>query len=183
MFMFKTQFDRGCLLVLGGARSGKSRTALDVCNSLEKRRIFLATAESLDQEMEERIRRHRTERGEGWLTVEEPIDLAERIREFDDVDTAILLDCLTLWLSNLYGKYGEDRRSIEQRIETLAGVLAGIRGALVIVSNEVGSGIVPDNPLSRAFRDQMGALNRRIAHLARKVIVVMAGLPLVLKDE
>jgi len=181
--IFKTEFDRGCLLVLGGARSGKSRTALEVCNSLNRRCIFLATAQALDEEMEERINRHRAERSKEWLTVEEPLDVAARIREFDNRDTAILLDCLTLWLSNLYMRYGEERKSIEKAIENMVEAFSKIQGVLVLVSNEVGSGIVPEDRLSRDFRDQMGSLNRRIAHLARKVIVVMAGLPLVLKDE
>ena len=181
--MFKKRFERGCMLVLGGAKSGKSSFALNVCNSLNKKRIFLATAQALDQEMEERIRRHKLERGDGWCTVEEPLKVAETIGSLDSKDTIILLDCLTLWLNNLYMEHGEDQETIDKDIENLARQLADIRGAVVIVSNEVGMGIVPDNQLSRIYRDTAGYMNQRIARLSGKVVAVLAGLPLVLKDE
>lgn len=181
--MFKTDFTHGCMLAVGGAKSGKSRFALDVCRGLNRKCIFLATAQALDLEMEERIKRHQAERGGEWLTIEEPINVVDRIRSLDSEDTAILLDCLTLWLNNLYMKYGEDQETIEQAIEGLIQQLSIIQGAIVVVSNEVGMGIVPDTPLSRRYRDNMGYMNQRIAHLARKVVTVMAGLPLVLKDD
>ena len=181
--IFKKIFESGCVLVLGGAKSGKSRCALDLCNGLQKKRIFLATAQALDPEMKERIKRHQEERGGEWITVEEPINIVHHIRSFDGEDTAILLDCLTLWLNNLYMQYDEDQESIEQAIEDLLRQLSIIRGAIVVVSNEVGMGIVPDNRLSRRYRDDAGSANQRIAHLARKVVTVMAGIPLVLKDD
>ena len=149
--MFKKKFEQGCMLVLGGAKSGKSSFALNVCNSLDRERIFLATAQALDQEMEERIRRHQAERGSGWRTIEEPLKVAETIGSLDSKDTVILLDCLTLWLNNLYMEYGEDQETIDEAIEKLARQLADIRGAVVVVSNEVGMGIVPDNQLSRSI--------------------------------
>jgi len=181
--MFKTEFLQGCMLVLGGAKSGKSSFALNVCNSLDRERIFLATAQALDQEMEERIRRHKLERGDGWRTIEEPLKVAETIGSLDSKDTVILLDCLTLWLNNLYMEHGEDQEAVDKAIENLARQLADIRGAVVVVSNEVGMGIVPDNQLSRTYRDTAGYMNQRIARLAGKVVAVLAGLPLVLKDE
>jgi len=181
--MFKTEFLQGCMFILGGAKSGKSSFALNVCNSLNKKRIFLATAQALDQEMEERIRRHQVERGSGWRTIEESLKVAETIGSMDSKDTVILLDCLTLWLNNLYMEHGEDQEAIDKAIEKLARQLADIRGAVVVVSNEVGMGIVPDNQLSRRYRDMAGYTNQRIAHLAGKVVVVLAGIPLVLKDE
>ncbi len=180
--MFKKKFERGCLLVVGGAKSGKSSFSLNVCNSLDRERIFLATAQALDQEMEERIRRHQAERGSGWRAIEEPLKVAETIGSLDSEDTVILLDCLTLWLNNLYMEYGEDQEKIEKAIENLAQQLADIHGAVVVVSNEVGMGIVPDNQLSRTYRDTAGYMNQRIARLAVKVVAVLAGLPLVLKD-
>jgi len=180
--MFKKKFERGCLLVVGGAKSGKSSFALNVCNSLGRERIFLATAQALDQEMEERIRRHQVERGSGWRTIEEPLKVAETIGSLDSKDTVILLDCLTLWLNNLYMEYGEDQEVVVEAIENLARQLTNIHGAVVVVSNEVGMGIVPDNQLSRTYRDTAGYMNQRIAHLAGKVVAVLAGLPLVLKD-
>ena len=181
--MFKKKFEQGCMLVLGGAKSGKSSFALNVCNSLNKKRIFLATAQALDQEMEERIRRHQAERGSGWRTIEEPLKVAETIGSLDSEDTIILLDCLTLWLNNLYMEHGEDQEAIDEAIENLAGQLADIRCAVVVVSNEVGMGIVPDNQLSRTYRDTAGYMNQRIARLSVKVVAVLAGLPIVLKDE
>lgn len=181
--MFKKKFEQGCMLILGGAKSGKSSFALNVCNSLDRERIFLATAQAFDQEMEERIRRHQAERGSGWRTIEEPINVAETIGSLDSEDTVILLDCLTLWLNNLYMEYGEDPEAIDETIEKLARQLADIRGAVVVVSNEVGMGIVPDNQLSRTYRDTAGSMNQRIASLAGKVVAVIAGLPIVLKDE
>ena len=181
--MFKSMFKSGCMLVLGGAKSGKSRFALNVCNGLQRKRIFLATAQALDQEMKERIKRHQKERGGEWVTVEEPINIVHQIRSMDSEDTVILLDCLTLWLNNLYMQYDEDQEFIRQAIEGLLDQLSIIRGAIVVVSNEVGMGIVPDNRLSRRYRDDAGTANQRIAHIAQKVVVVMAGIPLVLKDE
>jgi adenosylcobinamide kinase/adenosylcobinamide-phosphate guanylyltransferase len=181
--MFKKKFEQGCMLVLGGAKSGKSSFALNACNSLDRERIFLATAQALDQEMEERIRRHQAERGSGWRTIEEPLKIAETIGSLDSEDTVILLDCLTLWLNNLYMEHGEDQEAIDKAIEDLARQLAEIRGAVVVVSNEVGMGIVPDNQLSRTYRDTAGYMNQRIARLAGKVVAVLAGRPIVLKDE
>ena len=181
--MFKKKFEQGCMLVLGGAKSGKSSFALNVCNSLNKKRIFLATAQALDQEMEERIRRHQAERSSDWRTIEEPLKVAETIGSLDSEDTVILLDCLTLWLNNLYMEYGEDQRTINEAIENLERQLADIHGAVVVVSNEVGMGIVPDNQLSRTYRDTAGYMNQRIARLSGKVVAVLAGIPLVLKDE
>jgi adenosylcobinamide kinase/adenosylcobinamide-phosphate guanylyltransferase len=181
--MFKKKFEQGCMLVLGGAKSGKSSFALNVCNSLNKKRIFLATAQAFDKEMEDRIRRHQAERGSGWRTIEEPLKVAETIGSLDSEDTVILLDCVTLWLNNLYMEYGEDQETIDEAIEKLARQLTDIRGAVVVVSNEVGMGIVPDNQLSRTYRDTAGYMNQRIARLSVKVVVVLAGLPMVLKDE
>jgi adenosylcobinamide kinase / adenosylcobinamide-phosphate guanylyltransferase len=181
--MFKTDFKRGCMLVLGGAKSGKSSFALKICNDLNKKHVFLATAQALDQEMKERIRRHQAERGDRWTTVEEPLELVARIRELDRDDTVILIDCLTLWLNNLFMKYETEHDAVYQAIEELAALLPDIRGAVVMVSNEVGAGIVPENSLSRRFRDTAGLLNQRMARLARKVVVTFAGLAMVLKDE
>ena len=181
--MFKSNFEKGCMLVLGGAKSGKSSFALKICNDLNRKHVFLATAQAFDQEMKDRIRCHQAERGGRWTTVEEPLDLVARIRELDTDDTVILIDCLTLWLNNLFMKYETDHDAVYQAIEELADLLPDMRGAVVMVSNEVGAGIVPENPLSRRFRDTAGIVNQRMALLARKVVVTFAGLPMVLKDE
>jgi adenosyl cobinamide kinase/adenosyl cobinamide phosphate guanylyltransferase len=170
------------MLVLGGAKSGKSRFAMDMCNALNKKRIFLATAQAMDPEMTERILLHQAERGSKWLTVEEPFGVASTIRKMDKQDTVILVDCLTLWLNNLFMKYGEDREEVNRNIEDLVSKLSGVHGVVVVVSNEVGMGIVPGNLLSRRYRDTAGLLNQRIAGVASRVVAVLAGQPLVLKD-
>jgi adenosylcobinamide kinase/adenosylcobinamide-phosphate guanylyltransferase len=180
--MVKDQFEHGCMLVVGGAKSGKSRFAMDACNALDRKRIFLATAQALDREMEERILRHRAERGPSWLTVEEPIEIASTIRTMDNQDTVILVDCLTLWLNNLFMKYGDEGEKIGRNIDDLVGKLSDVRGAVVVVSNEVGMGVVPENELSRRYRDTAGLLNQRVAGVADKVIAILAGQPLVVKD-
>jgi adenosylcobinamide kinase/adenosylcobinamide-phosphate guanylyltransferase len=181
--MFKTKFENGCMLVLGGAKSGKSSMALEVCNEMERQRIFLATAQAWDDEMEERIRRHQAERDGKWLTVEEPVNVVERINEHDSEASVILIDCLTLWLSNLFMKYDTDYESVSKTIEALEHTLSDVRGAVVLVSNEVSLGIVPENPMARRFRDMAGMLNQRMAALGKKVVMTVAGIPMVLKDE
>ena len=181
--MFKSEFKKGCMLVIGGAKSGKSSFALQVCNTMDRDRIFLATAQALDKEMKERIIRHQTERDREWLTVEEPLNIAAAIGKLDDQDKLILLDCLTLWINNLFMKYEDDHQKIESSVEELLKQLSGIRGTIIVVSNEVGSGIVPDNPLARTYRDIVGSANQRIASISKKVVTVITGLPLVLKDE
>lgn len=181
--MFKTEFEQGCMLIIGGAKSGKSRLALNICNGLNRKRIFLATAEILDREMEERIHRHKIERGREWLTVEEPLNILTILKKMDAEDTVILLDCLTLWLNNLYMTYRDDHQPVSKSIEEFLDQLSGIKGAVVMVSNEVGMGIVPGDPMSRRYRDDLGSMHQRIAHVARKVVAVIAGIPMVLKDD
>jgi len=162
-------------LILGGARSGKSSRALALAN--QPRRIFIATAEALDDEMAERIGKHKTERGPGWCVVEEPLELAAAIRNNAAQDTVLVIDCLTLWLSNLM----HQECNVEVATRSLTGVLAGVEGRVVLVSNELGLGLAPDNALGRAFRDEQGRLNQAIAVVADHVEFVAAGLPIVLK--
>ncbi|MBN1624907.1 MAG: bifunctional adenosylcobinamide kinase/adenosylcobinamide-phosphate guanylyltransferase [Deltaproteobacteria bacterium] len=181
--MFDREFENGCVLILGGAKSGKSTLALRLCEDMERSLIFFATAEARDAEMEERIGRHRSERGDRWTTVEEPLELRSRIKELDREDTVILVDCLTLWLSNLFMRHEDDREEIYRQINGLADGLKGLKGVVVLVSNEVGEGIVPENRLARDFRDAAGYMNQHMAAVARKVIVTFAGLPMILKDE
>lgn len=180
--MFHKWLDNGCVLVIGGAKSGKSRIALDICNKSGKKKVFMATAQALDDEMKKRIQRHKEDRGEDWITMEEPINIVDKIRQLDDPDAIILLDCLTLWVSNLFMTYGDAFERIHGSINALLEQLGQIKGVLVIVSNEVGMGIVPENDLARMYRDVAGSLNQRVAQVAEKVVAVMAGLPMVLKD-
>jgi adenosylcobinamide kinase/adenosylcobinamide-phosphate guanylyltransferase len=160
-------------LVLGGARAGKSHYAMTLLSG----GLFIATAEAGDAEMAERIAAHRAERGDAWTTIEEPIDLAGVLRRHAGDARPILVDCLTLWLSNLM--HGE--RDIDGATGGLLATLDDRVGETVFVANEVGLGIVPDNALARRFRDAQGMLNRRIAARADRVVFMAAGLPLVLK--
>jgi adenosylcobinamide kinase/adenosylcobinamide-phosphate guanylyltransferase len=161
--------------VLGGARSGKSAYAERLIGD---RGLYLATAEAGDEEMAERIRLHRRRRGTGWQTVEEPLDLAGALERHACADRPVLVDCLTLWLSNLMAA----ERDVETETQRLIHRLGTLPCPLVLVSNEVGLGIVPATPLGRAFRDHAGRLNQRVAAAADRVIFVAAGLPLTLKD-
>jgi adenosylcobinamide kinase/adenosylcobinamide-phosphate guanylyltransferase len=170
----------GFTLVLGGARSGKTRHALasaaERARAAGGRLVMIATAEALDAEMAARIARHRAERDGAWTTVEAPLALAEAVRALAAADVAVI-DCLTLWLSNLMGAQADP----EAAVEDLAQALAASPAELFVVSNEVGQGIVPDNALARRFRDAAGLANQRLAQSAQTVVAVMAGLPLRLK--
>lgn len=181
--MFKSKFNNGCMLVLGGARSGKSSFALNTCNELKGNHFFIATAQAFDDEMEDRIKRHQEERSDEWKTIEETVDIKDKIREIDNENTIILVDCLTLWLSNLYMKYESDENNVYNKIDEFVASLSNIKGRVVLVSNEVGMGIVPENKLARLYRDAAGAMNRKIAEKADKVVIIFSGLPMVLKDE
>jgi adenosylcobinamide kinase / adenosylcobinamide-phosphate guanylyltransferase len=166
-------------LVLGGARSGKSRYAEGLIAALpppwQSPWNYVATAEPGDAEMTERIASHRARRGASWRTIEAPRDLAGSLRRAGAAPA--LVDCLTLWLSNLM-LAGAD---IDAEMEHLEHALAAAAAPLVMVANEVGSGIVPDHPLGRRFRDMQGVLNQRIAARADRVVLMVAGLPLTLK--
>ena len=164
-------------LVLGGARSGKSSFAERMTVTHPRGCVYLATAEIGDDEMAERVRKHKARREAHWRTVEAPLDIAASLVAETEQGAAVLVDCLTLWLSNLMAA----GRDPERETEGLARALGQVGGPVVFVSNEVGLGIVPDNALARAFRDHAGRLNQRIAEIANNVFFVAAGLPLRLK--
>jgi len=163
-------------LVLGGVRSGKSRFAQSLVER-HGRGLYLATAEAGDGEMAERIARHKARRNGLWITIEEPIDLAHAIESNAEPARPILVDCLTLWLSNLI----HAGRDIDAETQKLLQALGGLSGSIVLVSNEVGLGIVPDNELARAFRDHAGILHQKVGEIADLVVFMAAGLPLVVK--
>lgn len=165
------------MLVLGGARSGKSRHAQRIAEGRSGDLVFVATAQAFDAEMSDRIARHRADRDERWHTVEAPLRLADAIARADAPNAVILVDCLTLWASNLL--LGEE--DVARHLGDLDTALSAVRGAVVLVSNEVGWGIVPDSPLARRFRDVAGRINQAIAARADRVELVVAGLPLRLK--
>ncbi|MEG8040633.1 bifunctional adenosylcobinamide kinase/adenosylcobinamide-phosphate guanylyltransferase [Sphingomonas sp. LR60] len=162
-------------LVLGGARSGKSRHAQALAEVCAAPWRFIATAQAFDAEMAERIAHHRDDRSAAWTTIEVPLALAEAIAAVDD--GVLLVDCLTLWTSNLLLADAD----IDAATEALVAALGGSRARIVLVSNEVGWGIVPDNALARRFRDVAGRVNQRIAAAADRVDLVVAGLPMSLK--
>ncbi|HKM88647.1 MAG TPA: bifunctional adenosylcobinamide kinase/adenosylcobinamide-phosphate guanylyltransferase [Xanthobacteraceae bacterium] len=162
-------------LVLGGARSGKSRYAEGLITALPPPWVYVATAEAGDDEMSVRIKAHRARRGPDWRTIEAPRDLPAALAASEGMP--VLIDCLTLWLSNLVLADAD----IDRETERLERALAGAAAPIVLVANEVGSGIVPDHPLGRQFRDLQGILNQRIAARADRVILMVAGLPLAVK--
>lgn len=166
-------------LVLGGARSGKSRHAETLVASAASAATYIATAEAGDAEMAARIAEHRARRSDFWRTVEEPLELAVAIAAYAAPDRPVLVDCLTLWLSNLLGA----GRAVAHETEALSAALRGAAGPVVLVANEVGLGLVPDTPLGRVFRDGAGRLNQAVAAVADRVVFVAAGLPLVLKGS
>jgi adenosylcobinamide kinase / adenosylcobinamide-phosphate guanylyltransferase len=173
-------------LILGGARSGKSRFSLDQRNeSSFERRFFLATATTHDEEMKDRVRKHQAQRGSGWETIEEPYHLPDALQRFKDSEkTIIVVDCATLWLSNLLCGVGGKSLStdeIEKKFDDLLDVLSQIRSHVRIVSNEVGLAVVPDNVLGRQFRDLQGLLNQKLASQASQVFFMVAGLSQKLK--
>jgi adenosylcobinamide kinase / adenosylcobinamide-phosphate guanylyltransferase len=167
---------RSLTFLLGGARSGKSTHAEKLATALPAPWTYIATAQAYDDEMAERIALHRARRGEGWSTVDGPLDLAQALRAVPD-GQPVLVDCLTLWLSNhMLAEHDLDALSSE-----LEAVLSVPRGPWFVVSNEVGLGIVPDNPLGRRFRDAQGRLNQRVAAAATSVFFMVAGIPMQVK--
>ncbi|MBX4888945.1 MULTISPECIES: bifunctional adenosylcobinamide kinase/adenosylcobinamide-phosphate guanylyltransferase [Rhizobium] len=164
-------------LILGGARSGKSRFAENLVISTGLERHYIATGRAWDDEMQARIDQHKDDRGPSWITHEEPLALAERLAAIDGEGRAILVDCLTLWLTNLM----MDGRDIAVQAAALAAWLPQAKAQLVIVSNEVGLGIVPENRMARDFRDHAGRLHQMIAAKAVEVYFIAAGLPLKMK--
>ena len=167
------------ILITGGARAGKSQYAERRAVEMGGRPLYVATAEANDEEMAQRIAEHRNRRGTQWRTIEEPLELSEALlAECGRTDCA-LVDCLTLWISNLLIRH--DKHASE-KVEELIEKLPELNFHLVFVTNEVGSGIVPDNPLARKFRDLAGWTNQRMAQAANEVILMVAGIPVLVKQ-
>jgi len=181
------------IFITGGARSGKSSLALSKAEKISGKKLFVATAEPLDEEMKTRIEKHRQERGQGWDTLEEPLAIWDTLKRMGAPYQVILIDCLTLWLSNVLGRQtaGVDMQTgAKEAINTFVNDLEAIKrsahrfddlASIIIVSNELGMGIVPDNRLARIFRDKAGRLNQEIAGIADEVYLVVSGIPLRLK--
>ena len=168
-------------LFIGGCRSGKSAAALQQAKQFgADRKIFVATCQPQDAEMHARVERHRQERDATWETIEEPLEIAAIVHQHSGPQTVILVDCLTLWLTNMIVQDADDA-TISQRIATLEDALSNARGTVLLVANDVGMGIVPDNAMSRRFRDWAGSLNQQMARCAREVILTVAGIPVPIK--
>ena len=179
-----------CELILGGARSGKSREAERRVVETGLAVTVIATAEALDEEMAARIRRHQHDRPAGWRTVEAPVALAAALRAEAAAQRCVIVDCLTLWVANLLagadrlppGAGADELPLFRREREALLATLPTLPGRIVLVANEVGHGLVPETPLGRLFRDEAGRLNQAVAALCPRVVLVAAGLPLVLKQ-
>ena len=180
------------MLLTGGARSGKSRYALHLCDQqASASKVLIATATAGDAEMARRIEIHRQERSPDWRTVEEPLDLAGAIRQSDQPGQVTLVDCLTLWTSNwLLRSNSDDSVDGPKRVaqwqdqqQQLIDALQGCRGMVVMVTNEVGMGLVPPTPLGRQFRDWAGAINQRVAACSDHVVLMVSGIPMAVRGE
>jgi adenosylcobinamide kinase/adenosylcobinamide-phosphate guanylyltransferase len=170
------------IFITGGCRSGKSRYALHYANQHFSKKLFLATCEVLDEEMAKRIQNHKKMRGLEWQTVEEPVDIIDKIKKDGADSEVILIDCLTLWLYNLLMKWDSDLRIMEET-EALIDTLKKSNASFILVSNEVGMGIVPADALSRRYRDLLGTMNQRIAEALDTVIFMVSGIPIFLKGK
>jgi adenosylcobinamide kinase/adenosylcobinamide-phosphate guanylyltransferase len=170
-------------LVLGGARSGKTHYAEQQAIASKKQVIYIATAEAGDAEMANRIKGHQQSRPQQWQTVEEPIKLAKTIQHYSEKNICLLVDCLTLWLTNiLFNKQGEIQQAVfERETKALFEVLTSYTGQVILVSNEVGLGVVAANKMTRQFVDEAGLLHQQLAKLSDKVVFITAGLPHILK--
>jgi adenosylcobinamide kinase/adenosylcobinamide-phosphate guanylyltransferase len=170
-------------LITGPVRSGKTRLAVQWALNFPSPRTYIATAQGLDSEMADRIRRHREERGSAFQTIEEPLVLSTRLEEIEHHCSVVVVDCLTLWVSNLLGIMEKEDQEINNLMDEFLGVLKNIQTPVILIGNEVGWGIVPENALARNFRDLSGRLQQEIAQIADQVILMVAGIPLVVKGN
>ena len=170
------------IFVTGGRRSGKSSYALDLGESLGDKKLFIATAQALDKEMEERIARHRAERDNGWETMEVPVNISDAVKSSFIYDV-VLIDCLTLWLSNLMHEDNPDDEDIIEKIDDLVTASIKAKPVIILISNEVGLGIIPDNPLARTYSDLAGMMNQKVAAGADMVVMTLSGIPMTIKSN
>ncbi len=169
------------IFVTGGTRSGKSGYAQSRCEALSGPWLYVATGEARDDEMHQRIARHQQERGENWRLLEEPVELVAHLPKAANGCGAILLDCVTLWITNLFFAHNEQEAPVIAEVERFLALVPELKVPLFVVSNEIGFGIVPENRLARRFRDLAGEVNRLFARAADEAYLVVSGLPLCLK--
>jgi len=172
---------RKLILVTGGARSGKSRYAIELAKGIGGRGAFLATCEIKDDEMRERVAIHKKARPKEWQTIEEPLDVEEKLAAMKGKCDVLILDCLTLYISNLL-MAGSSHKEIEEKIKGLIETAKSMDYTVIVVTNEVGSGIVPPDPMARRFRDLTGLANQAVALEANEVYLVVSGIPIKIKD-
>ena len=174
----------GITFVTGGARSGKSAYAVELSTRSARPVVYLATAEPIDDEMRTRIAHHQAERPAEWQTIEEPLELARRVEDEVDAGSAVIVDCMTVWLGNVLEHH--DPKTVSayalSEVERLGRVAADCELLLIVISNEVGSGIVPAEPLTRGYRDLLGEVNQRLAAMADTVVLLVSGIPLDLRS-
>ncbi len=170
------------ILITGGSRSGKSRHALHLTKNIRGQKIFLATAEPLDEEMAERIKKHQNERGKEWSTIEESLDPTSVLKEKGDEPGYIILDCITLWLSNMIMK-NMTQQTILQRVHEFVGKCKNCASNIIVITNELGSGTVPMQPSARSFRDLAGETNQILASEFDEVINMVSGIPVAIKTS
>jgi len=169
------------ILVTGGIRSGKSRYALSLAQKVAGKKMFIATGQGFDEGMAQRIKKHREERGEGFLTIEEPLYLAEAMKAIPQDMGVVLIDCLTLWVNNLLYYFKDDHSQVRQQLDFFLRILASPPTHVIIVTNEIGLGVTPENELARTFVDELGFINQRVAQLSDEVTMMVAGLPRLIK--
>ncbi len=169
---------RKVIFILGGARSGKSTYALQEASAVAGKKAFVATAEALDDEMRSRIDNHKKQRGNAWVTFEEPLNISRIITDIRNSYNAIIIDCLTLWMSNIMHAGFDIYKTTDEFIDVISQDCPTL---LYIVSNEVGMGLVPDNELARDYRDNLGYINQKVAKVATDVYFLTAGIPLKIK--
>jgi adenosylcobinamide kinase/adenosylcobinamide-phosphate guanylyltransferase len=168
-------------LVVGGCRSGKSHHAIHLAEQYPgKNKVYVATCVPMDEEMRHRVRRHQAERGEHWRTAETPLSIRSCIERESAQADVILVDCLTLWISNLMGE-GNTQGEIIKKAEALGRTLETLQCPVVLVSNEVGAGIVPENPMAREYRDTAGWVNQVVGRACTRVVWTVAGIPVTIK--
>ncbi len=171
------------IFIIGGCRSGKSSHALQMAEEMPgDRKFYIATCVPQDDEMKQRVAKHQRERSQAWLTIEEPLDLPQAISQNSPKADVLLVDCLTLWLSNLLMETNDEAK-LEEKISRLIEALKKAICPIILVSNEVGTGIVPENKLARQYRDVTGQANQAVAHRASKVVWMVAGIPVTVKGE
>jgi len=174
--------EKQLIFVTGGCRSGKSRFALDWTNRHFSKKLYLATCEVLDEEMARRVEMHKKIRGPEWQTIEEPLDVVKKIKQYENEVEVILFDCITLWVSNLMMKCDDEQKIMDQ-VERLLETVKRTPSSFILVSNEVGMGIVPADPLGRRFRDIAGWVNQKIAESVDTVVFMVSGIPIFLKGN